>query len=84
MKKRELNKERLLPTTFWDVDLDLLDADRDRDFIIARVLERGTDEEIHHVESAYPQEQIITALEETKGVSKKTLNFYKTISLWIQ
>jgi hypothetical protein len=81
LKKQELNKERLLPATFWDVDLDLLDADKDKNFIITRVLERGTDKEIHHVESAYSQKQIIKALERAKGVSKKTLNFYKTISL---
>lgn len=69
------------PTTFWDVDLNLLDRVKDRDFIIARALERGTDLEISYIESVYSQQEIIAALESTKWVSKKTLNFYKTISI---
>ena len=69
------------PTTFWDVDLHLLDASKDRDFIVVRVLERGTDEEIRHIESIYSQREIVAALQSIKGVSKKTLNFYNTISL---
>jgi hypothetical protein len=72
---------RLNPTTFWDVDLNLLDESKDMDFIIVRVLERGTDDEIQYIETTYSQQEIVAALESTKGVSKKTLNFYKTISL---
>jgi len=63
------------------VDLSLLDAEKDKDFIIVRVLERGTDVEIMHIESTYSQQEIISALENTRGVSKKTINFYKTVSL---
>lgn len=80
MDNKKRNRNHLNPTTFWDVDLHLLDASKDRDFIIVRVLERGTDEEIRHIESIYSQQKIIAALENTKGVSKKTLNFYKSIS----
>lgn len=81
MGKKKLHENLLNPTTFWDVDLNLLDASKDMDFIIVRVLERGTDAEIQHVETVYSQQEIVAALESTKGVSKKTLNFYKTISL---
>jgi len=81
LNKEKLHINRLNPTTFWDVDLNLLHAEKDRDFIIVRTLERGTDPEIHLIESVYSQREIVTALENTKGVSKKTLNFYKTISL---
>ena len=81
LKRKKLHKNLLNPTTFWDVDLSLLDASKDMDFIIVRVLERGTDAEIRHIETVYSQQEIISALENTKGVSKKTLNFYKTISI---
>ncbi|HBU79146.1 MAG TPA: hypothetical protein DEF18_13680 [Muricauda sp.] len=81
MEKQRLNKDYLNPTTFWDVDPNLLDTEKDKDFIIARVLERGTDPEIGLIESTYLQREIISALEKTKEVSKKTLNFYKTISI---
>ena len=80
-----MGKEKLLinclnPTTFWDVDLVLLDTEKDKDFIIVRALERGTDAEIQYIETVYSQQEIVAALESRKGVSKKTLNFYKTIS----
>lgn len=80
MDKKKLHINLLNPSTFWDVDPNLLHAEKDKDFIIVRVLERGTDLEIVHIELAYTQQEIILALENTKGVSKKTLNFYKTIS----
>ncbi len=71
----------LNPSTFWDTDPKLLDLVKDRDFIIVRVLERGTDVEIRHIESVFSQQTIISALEKSKEVSRKTLNFYKTISI---
>ena len=81
LDKKKLHKNILTPSTFWDVNLNLLDAEKDKDFIIVRVLERGTDVEIMHIESTYSQQEIISALENTRGVSKKTINFYKTVSL---
>jgi len=81
LDKKKLSKNILTPSTFWDVNLNLLDAEKDKDFIIVRVLERGTDVEIMHIESTYSQQEIISALENTRGVSKKTINFYKKVSL---
>jgi len=63
------------------VDINLLDIKKDRDFIIVRMPERGTDLEIGLIKLTYSQREIISALEKTKGGSKKTLNFYKTISI---
>ena len=68
-------------TTFWDVDINSLDTELDKRFIITRVLERGTDLEIFYIESIYTRDEIIAVLEGTKGSCKKTINFYKTISI---
>ena len=81
LDKKKLHKNILTPSTFWDVNPNLLDAEKDKDFIIVRVLERGTDLEIMHIESAHSQQEIISALQNTRGVSKKTINFYKTVSV---
>ena len=81
LNRKTIHTNLLNSTTFWDVDLNLLDMVKDTDFIIVRVLERGTDQEIRYIESVYSQQEIISALESTKGVSKKTLNFYKTITI---
>ena len=81
LNKKKPYPDKLNPTTFWDVDLNSLDGVKDKDFIIVSVLERGMDVEIRYIESVYSQQEIIVALERTKGVSKKTLNFYKTISI---
>ncbi len=80
-KGKTLQLDILNPSTFWDTDPKLLDLVKDRDFIIVRVLERGTDVEIRHIESVFSQQTIISALEKSKEVSRKTLNFYKTISI---
>ncbi len=79
--KEKFQTNRLNPTTFWDVDVDLLDVEKNKNFIIVRVLERGTDPEIWYIESGYSQQEIIAALKNTKGACKKTLNFYKTITI---
>jgi len=80
LAKKKLLINLLNPATFWDVNLNLLDVSKDKDFIIVRVLERGTDSEIWYIESVYSQQEIILALKNTKGACKKTLNFYRTIS----
>ncbi len=79
--KKKLHKNHLNPTTFWDVDVDLLDREKNKDFIIVRVLEGGTDSEIWYIESIYSRQEIIAALKNTRGACKKTLNFYKTITI---
>lgn len=81
LKRKELPINLLNPMTFWDVELNALDKLMDKDFILVRVLERGRDAEIQYIESLYSQQDITAALEKTKGVSKRTLNFYKNITL---
>jgi len=53
------------------MDLNLLDAEKDRDFIIVRVLERGTDLEIGLIESVYSQREIIFGTGEDHGSIEK-------------
>lgn len=69
----------LRKTTFWDANLSALDKEQDKLFIISRVLERGTDAEIDYIETIYTPDEILFTLENVKGISKKTINFYKTI-----
>ncbi len=69
----------LKKTTFWDIDINILDLEKDKIFIITRVLTRGTDNEILFVENHYTKEEIVSALNTTKGIDKKTKNYYNLI-----
>jgi len=68
-------KDIFLKSTFWDANFDNFDFNTDKYFIISRVLTRGTDKEINFVLSYYTQSDILDALNNSKGIDKKTLNF---------
>ncbi len=64
---------------FWDVNPNTLDWDRHQNFIIVRTLEKGTDAEVKLIENRFSKKEIIDALESSREVSKKTMNYYATI-----
>lgn len=53
-------------TTFWDVDVSRLDWDKNKTFVINRVLEYGTSEELKELEGFYGKTQIIKLAEKCK------------------
>ena len=69
--KKENKIASLFPEyLFWDVNMNNLDVERDKDFIIPRALymtdENSFDNDIKKLESIYPSKQIITYLKNTK------------------
>lgn len=64
---------------FWDIDPTQLDWKKDKDFIIARTLERGTDKEIAEIERRFSKKEILRALTSSRGASKRTINYYETV-----
>ena len=80
MKAQKLNKKHIRPQTFWDVEFDKLDTETDKNFIISRLTQRGSDLELLHLHSVFTYEQIYKVLSNFKGVDKKTLEFYKQMT----
>jgi hypothetical protein len=58
----QTSKLRLSNSAFWDIDLSKLDFDRYADFTIARVFERGTQEDIQETINYYGRAMIIASL----------------------
>lgn len=61
---------------FWDVDPEKLDWEKSRQFIIERVLQRGSTSEVKKVFSLYSSEQIKTSVLKSKTLDKKTANYF--------
>lgn len=61
---------------FWDVDPEKLDWEKSRQFIIERVLQRGSTSEVKKVFSLYSAEQIKTSVLKSKTLDKKTANYF--------
>lgn len=79
MKRTGLNKKYLRAQTFWDVDFDALDVEMDRNFIISRVVQRGSDLEIMYLNFLLGSDEIYKVLENYMGVPEPVLAYYKTM-----
>ncbi len=57
-ESKKPNLEAFSKTTFWDVDIRKIDWDKNKMFVIYRVLEYGTADELKEIESFYGKNQI--------------------------
>ncbi len=64
---------------FWDVDINKLDIQKNKDFIISRVLEHGILKDIHELKKEYSSEEIKKVVKNTKNISRKTATFWANI-----
>ena len=64
---------------FWDVDVEIVDIDRDATYILARVLERGRLKDVKWAIQTYGLQRIHTFFKQTGHpcVSKRTLTFWR-------
>jgi len=70
-----------LRVQFWDVDFEKMDTRKDRDLIVARVTEYGTDDAVRWLRETYSNEEIAGALEASLHlVSRRTIGLWK---LWL-
>ncbi len=69
-------KNILRNTSFWDVDKGSLDLNRDREFIISRVLEYGTMDDLKVLLKLYDRSDIEEAVKATNSLSRITANFW--------
>ncbi len=61
---------------FWDIKPDAISVDKDKKFIIERLLEYGDIAEIRWLEKQYDKKNIVDALKKSKRISSKTGNFF--------
>jgi hypothetical protein len=64
---------------FWEVDVNQLDRDKHADFIIKRVLERGTTSDIMWLQEKYPLTKFRQVLRKYRDLSRKTGWFWAKV-----
>lgn len=69
----------LRTTCFWDVDLSKLDREKDKFFIISRVLEYGTMEDVVNLLSEYASTEIAQVVRKSRIIGRATANFWGLI-----
>jgi hypothetical protein len=66
-------------TTFWEYDVNKLDADKDSTTIIPRIAMRGSIEEIREMRSYYGDEKNQEVLTTVRYLDKYTLSLFSNI-----
>jgi len=85
MNNTDLDKEfkaYIHPRVFWDCRFEELDIEKDKIFIIGRVLMRGTDKEIRFIEDNFSLQEIKEAVERSTEVDDICVNYYTKLYLY--
>jgi len=61
---------------FWDTDPATLDPEKNIYYIIPRVVDYGTMEDVQQIEDYYGPERMLRVLIEAPSLHKKTISFY--------
>lgn len=64
------------PTLFWDVNVAEMDESAHRNFIIPRVMDRGTHSDVLAVWAYYGPESVKESLLRTPSLQQKTIFFF--------
>ncbi len=60
----------------WDADLNQLDLEANKQFVIERILEYGDEPAVNWMQAHYEQDEIIQVLKTSRRISAKTGQFY--------
>jgi hypothetical protein len=60
---------------FWDVEMEKMDLEKNKNFIIERVLVRGGMSDVKKIFSIYGEDKIVAAIKESRNLDKVTHNF---------
>lgn len=86
MNSTDLDKEfkaHIHPRVFWDCRFEELSLKDSKYFMIARTLMRGTDKEIHFIETHFSLEDILKAVERSPEADAVCKNYYQYIYKYV-
>jgi len=64
---------------FWETDLSKINVEKNKQYIIERILELGDMDAVQWLFSNFSLGEIKKTLEKSKSISKKSLNFWSII-----
>ncbi len=68
---------------FWDVEVKVLDSERQSVFIIERILEKGDDRAVKWLKTSYTSEEIKSVAMKSRRLSPKSQNYWGIIyKIW--
>ena len=68
--------QRLSSHLFWDVDVEAMDSQSHRNFIVPRVMDRGTQRDVLAIWAYYGAESIQESLLRAPSLQQKTIFFF--------
>lgn len=72
-------EKTLRQSLFWDIDPSTLDEQRHARYIIERILDFGTDEEVRWMYGAYPHALIRNVVEHSRVLQAPTKRLWETL-----
>lgn len=70
---------QVLKPYFWDVNFDALNVNKDKEFIITRLLELGRVECAKWVFGAYDKSTVLNTIDSKHNLSEKTCNLVRAL-----
>jgi hypothetical protein len=72
----EMAEVDCLAHLFWDVDISTCDKEKNKQFIIERILKYGRCDAIHWLWENYTDKEIIEVVKSSKRIDRKTANYW--------
>ena len=72
-------KEKSLRRYFWDTDFSTLDIEKDKRFIIERLLELGDEPAVEWLRKEFKKQELLEVLRRTRNMSKKSRRFWNLV-----
>lgn len=71
--------EEKLKKYFWDTDFESLNPEKNKKYILERILEMGDDNAVNWMLKTYSQKDISDTLRNNRKISKKSSNFWNVV-----
>lgn len=75
-----LMNDRFSPNLFWDVDASTIDMDKNKRFIIQRVLEYGIRSDWELIKNYYGVDTIVREMQKVRNLDRISLSFISAIA----
>lgn len=70
---------RFRPTLFWDVDPETIDVKKNARYIIERILDFGTDDEVRWMWQQYPRPLLSDVVKRSRDIRPISRNFWRLV-----
>ncbi len=68
--------QSLSDTLFWDVNRETVEPEKNQRFLICRVMDRGTREDVRNTFAYYSEAVVLKNLQEARSLDRKTIHYF--------